>query len=113
MTNEKWQELVDQATNNFQDVTVYTGDLVSEAQEGLIKHGTQDVLEFTNSEGTFRIIRENRPAIQHKQDDSDQKLGIDAGRSEYIFAGADISHKTRFFKLDDMDQWRELDQGPR
>lgn len=60
MTDEKWDKLVEQAKNDFQDVSIYSEDMLVEVSDGQLKDGTQDVLEFTNEKGMFKVIRQNR-----------------------------------------------------
>ncbi|GAC1413629.1 MAG: hypothetical protein NVSMB66_5900 [Candidatus Doudnabacteria bacterium] len=60
MTDDKWEKLVQQAELDFQNVSYYTEDMLVEVRDGLLKDGTQDILEFTNDKGTFKVIRQNR-----------------------------------------------------
>jgi hypothetical protein len=60
MTDEKWQKLIEQAEADFQNVSYYSEDMLVEVRDDLLKDGTQDILEFTNDRGTFKVIRQNR-----------------------------------------------------
>ncbi|MDB4939621.1 MAG: hypothetical protein JWO40_46 [Candidatus Doudnabacteria bacterium] len=60
MTDDKWEKLVEQAKLDFDNVSYYTEEMLVEVRDGLLKDGTQDILEFTNDKGTFRVIRQNR-----------------------------------------------------
>ena len=60
MTDDKWQKLVEQAQMDFEDVLYYTDDILMEDRGDTFRDGTQDVLEFTNPRGKFKVIRINR-----------------------------------------------------
>jgi hypothetical protein len=70
MTDERWNALVEQAKKNFENVSVYTEDLLMETEDGLVKQGNQDILEFTNNNG------------------------------EYKFSDSEMTHRIRFYKDD-------------
>lgn len=107
MIDERWNMLVEQAKKNFKDVSVYTEDLIAETQDGAVKNGTVDILEFTNSTGTFKIVRENRPVVLDKKMSYSHRQG-DSARTEYVLSDTEFSHKVRFYK-DDLGDWIELD----
>jgi hypothetical protein len=64
MTEERWEKLVEMAKNDFENVSYYTEDMLFEVAEGHLKDGTQDILEFTNDRGAFKVIRQNRIDFQ-------------------------------------------------
>lgn len=99
--------LVDQAKKNFQDVALYTEDLLAETPDGLVKQGTQDILEFTNTGGKFKIVRENKPVVLEKKEHYSHRQG-DSARTEYVFSETEFSHKAKFYKEDAMGEWQEL-----
>ena len=108
MTNEKWDQLVEQAKQTFEDVTYLTDDLYVETADGEVQQGTQDVLEFSNDHGVFRVVRENKPVVLDKKMHYSHRQG-DSARTEYTFSDTEFTHKVRIFALDDDDQWQELD----
>ncbi len=60
MVEEKWQQLVEMAKSDFEDVLYYTDDILLEDRGDSFKDGTQDVLEFSNSKGKFKLVKVNR-----------------------------------------------------
>ena len=60
MIEEKWQQLVEMAQADFDDVLYYTDDIVVEDRGDHFKDGTQDVLEFSNARGRFKVVKVNR-----------------------------------------------------
>jgi hypothetical protein len=87
MIEEKWQQLVEQAKNDFDDVSYYTEDMLVEVRDGLLKDGTQDNLEFTNAKGRFKVVRQNRlqfgPKIEFYKENFGEWEKLDA--QETIF----------------------------
>lgn len=108
MNDERWAMLVDQAKKNFDDVSLSTEDLYVPTGEGDVKQGTQDILEFTNEKGTFRIIRENKPALIDKKMHYSHRAG-DAAKTEYVFSDTETVHHVRFFKQDYAGDWEEIE----
>jgi hypothetical protein len=107
MTEEKWQQLVDAAKKNFSHVQLSTEDLLVTTQDGQQKQGTQDVLQFENASGSFKLVRENRPAVLEKKEHYSHRQG-DTARVEYKVSDTDFSHKLRVYKEDSMGEWEEV-----
>jgi hypothetical protein len=108
MTDDKWDVLIEQAKANFGDVSVSTEDLIVETEDGPVRHGTQDVLEFSTDHGAFRVIRENRSRMLEKKTHHFNRQS-DTSESEYTFSDTDFTHKLRIFALDDDDEYKELE----
>lgn len=110
MTDDRWQALVDQAQKNFENVSYETEDLLVETEDGLVKQGTKDVLEFQNDIGQFRIIREIKPKVLEKKMHYSHQQGKGA-QAEYVFSDTETVKQVRFFMLDDLDEWKEIDSS--
>ena len=107
MTDDRWQELIETAKGHFKNVSLKTEDLLRETAEGEEKEGTQDILEFANPAGHFRVIRENRPLILEKKQFFSHRMG-DTARTEYKKSQTEFTHKIRVFKELDFDEWVEI-----
>jgi hypothetical protein len=107
MTNEKWEEIVLMVQKNFKGAKLSTEDLVEDSPEGPVKQGTQDVLEFSNSSGHFKLVRENRPMILEKKELYSTRAGQSA-QILYKKSETEFSHKLRVFKEEDFDEWEEV-----
>jgi|GEM_PF-494046 len=109
MTDEKWQQLVDMAQQNFKNVKLTTEDLVMDTPDGPKVQGTQDVLQFTTPGGRFQLVRENRPVVLEKKMMYTHRPG-DTARAEYKLSETEFSHKLRVYKEMDgeIDEWEEV-----
>jgi hypothetical protein len=110
MTDERWETLIKQAKSTFEDVNLRTEDLVVETADGLTKQGTQDILEFSNDMGVFKVIRENKPVVLDKKMHFSHRQG-DSASAEYVLSDTEFTHKVRIFGLNDEDEWEELDSA--
>jgi hypothetical protein len=108
MNNERWEALVQQAKKNFKDVSLENADLNVETADGLVNQGTEDILTFTNENGRFMIVRENKPQVLDKKMHFSHRQG-DSARTEYTFSDTELSHKIRMYMEDDMGEWQELE----
>jgi hypothetical protein len=108
MTDEKWQRLIQVAKETFDDVSLRTEDLLVETGEETVKQGTQEILEFSNDMGIFKVIRETKPAVLEKKMHYSHRQG-DSASTEYVFSDTEVTHKVRIFGLGDDDEWRELE----
>jgi hypothetical protein len=108
MTDEKWQVLIETAKKNFKNVTLRTEDLLGESAEGEVKQGTQDILEFENAQGSFRIVRENKPVVLEKKMHFSHRQG-DSARTEYVFSETEFSHKIVVFMEDIQGEWQRIE----
>ena len=107
MDNEKWQQIVDMAKANFDDVELSTEDITVETQDGPVKQGTVDVLIFENDSGRFKLVRENRPVVLEKKEHFSHRMG-DTARTEYKFSETEYSHKLRVYKETGYEEWEEI-----
>ena len=53
MQDDKWKHVNRTCKKSFRDVDLRTEDLTAETADGLVKQGTQEILEFTNDKGRF------------------------------------------------------------
>lgn len=108
MTDEKWEQLVDMTKKNFENVELFSEDLIVETGDGPQKQGTQDVLLFDHpSEDKYKLVRENRPVVLEKKEHYSHRAG-DTARTEYKFSDTEFSHKLRVFKEVDFEEWEEV-----
>lgn len=108
MQDDKWQEIVSMAKKNFRGVKLTTEDLIMDTQDGPIKQGTQDVLEFEHPNGQwYRLIRENKPIVLEKKELYSHRAGQSA-QTQYKFSDTEFSHKLRVYRESDMDEWEEV-----
>jgi len=106
MTDEKWQQLIDIAELQFQNVEKKTEPLVHTTQDGQEEQGTQDILVFENPMGRFKIVRENRPKVLEKKHHFSHRAG-DTARTEYKTSDTEVSHKLHVYKDVGYDDWEE------
>ncbi len=107
MTDEKWQQLIDVAEMQFNNVEKKTEDLIGETPDGPQKQGTRDILIFENSVGRFKLERESRPKILSKKEHYTHRPG-DTSRTEYQLSDTEMSHKLLVFKDEGFDDWEEI-----
>ena len=108
MNDERWQQTVDMAKKNFQDVSLTTEELIRETQDGPIKQGTQDILIFKQPSGCRkRLIRENKPVVLEKKEHYSHRMG-DTARTEYKFSETEFSHRLRVYKESGFEDWDEI-----
>lgn len=107
MTDEKWQQLIDIAEMQFNNVEVKTEDLIVTTEEGQQKQGTKDILIFENPKGRFRMVRENRPKILEKIEHYSHRQG-DTARTEYKMSDTEVTHKLKVYEDVGYDDWEEV-----
>lgn len=107
MTDERWEEFVESAMKNFDDVTLTKENLEVETDQGIEVRGTEDVLEFQNEAGRFRLVRENRPVVLEKKEFYSHRAG-DTARTEYKFSETEFSHKLRVYRENRYGDWEEI-----
>lgn len=107
MQDEKWEELIETAKKHFQNVSLTVEDLIKDTPEGEQVEGAQEILEFKNAGGHFRVVRENRPVVLEKKQFFSHRMG-DTARSEYKFSDTEFSHKLKVYKEVDFDEWEEM-----
>ncbi len=109
MTDERWEQFVDMAQKNFQDVTVRTDDWEMQGDGTPRAKGTLDTLEFYHPETDdhYRVIRQNSPLVLEKKMFYSHRQG-DTARSEYKTSDTEFSHKIVVFREDDYGDWQEV-----
>lgn len=108
MTDERWEALVEMAKKNFGGVELSTEDLIVGTQDGPVKQGTKDILEFDHPDASrYRLERENRPVVLEKKEHFTHRMGATA-RTEYKHSDTEFSHKLRVYKEDRMGEWEEI-----
>lgn len=107
MTDEKWQQLIDIAELQFQNVEVKKEDLIHTSEGGQEKRGTIDILIFENPKGRYKLARENRPKILGKVEHYSHRQG-DTSRTEYQISDSEITHKLKVYEDTGFDDWEEI-----
>ena len=107
MTNERWQQFIDLAQEQFENVDVQNEDLIFETEEGPQKQGTIDTLTFERGGDTFKLERENKPMVLDKKMHF-AKRASDTARAEYVLSETEFSHKLRVYKENMNGDWDEI-----
>src|SRR4029077_15844964 len=97
MQDDKWSQLVETAKANFRNVKISKQDLIVQSDDGPQNRGTQDILQFENNAGSFKIVRENKPVVLGKVEHFSHRAG-DMARTEYKLSETELSHKLRVYK---------------
>ncbi|MEZ4180625.1 MAG: hypothetical protein R3B41_03920 [Candidatus Doudnabacteria bacterium] len=108
MQDERWQQFVELAKSQFEEVEVWTEDLVYQTEDGPQIQGTVDILEFEKSNGDrFRLERENRPVVLDKKMHF-AKRASDTAQTEYVLSDSEYSHKIKVYQEDMSGEWEEV-----
>lgn len=97
MNNERWQQFVELAKDQFEDVEVYTEDIFVQTQDGPEQQGTKDVLSFERNGDRYVLERENKPLVLEKKMHY-AKRATDTARTEYVLSDTEFTHKLRVYK---------------
>ncbi len=107
MTDEKWQQLVDVAELQFDNVEKRTEDLIVDTPDGPQKNGVQQVLIFENPAGRFKLVLESKPKVLSKKEHYTHRPG-DTARTEYEFSDTEMTRKLHVYKDEGYDDWEEI-----
>jgi hypothetical protein len=107
MTDDKWQQLIDVAELQFDNVEKRTEDLVMDTPDGPQKNGTRDILIFENPLGRFKLVRESKPKVLSKKEHYTHRPG-DTSRTEYTMSDTEMTHKLHVYKDEGYDDWEEI-----
>lgn len=108
MTNERWEQFIELAKQQFSGVEVSTEDLVYQSEDGPQKQGTVDILEFEHKNGDrYRLERENKPKVLEKKMHY-AKRATDTAQAEYVFSDTEFTHKLRVYKEGLSGDWEEI-----
>ncbi len=107
MTDEKWQQLIDVAEMQFNNVEKKTEDLMGQTPDGPQKQGTLDILIFENPGGRFKLERESRPRILSKKEHYNHRPG-DTARTDYQLSDTELTYKLHVYKDEGYDDWEEI-----
>lgn len=106
MTDERWDELVENMQNQGQ-VELTTEPLYHESAMGREEAGTKDILVFKRAGNTYKVVRENKPVVLDKKMFYSHRQG-DTARTEYKLSDTEMSHKVKVYREIDIDEWEEL-----
>jgi len=108
MQDDRWQQLVEMAQAHFKGVKQYTEDLIMDTQDGPVKQGVGEVVEFDHADGKrYKLVRENKPIVLEKKELFSHRAGQSA-QTQYKFSDSEFSHKLRVYKEVDFDEWEEV-----
>lgn len=107
MNNERWQQFIDLAKDQFDEVEVSTEDLTVQTADGPEVRGTLDILIFERSGDRYKLQRENKPLILEKKEHF-AKRATDTARTEYVLSDTEYTHKLRVYKETDSGDWEEI-----
>lgn len=107
MTDEKWQQLIDVAELQFQNVEIKREDLMVETPEGTRKEGTKDILIFENQAGRFKLERENTPKVTGKTMHYSHRPNTSA-QVDYKFSDTEFTHRLYVFQDTGYNDWDEI-----
>ncbi len=107
MNDDKWEQLVEMAKKNFNNVTVFTEAMTIDTPDGEQQQGKEDVLEFENELGHFQMVRESKPLVINKKMHFSHRQG-DTARTEYTISETEFSHKLYVYKQDGLGNWDEV-----
>lgn len=111
MTDERWEQFVEDGKKRFADMVVLE-ETWSDDRGDEIQTGTQDAVEFTlpGTTDRYRVVRENRPLVLDKKLHYSHRQG-DTAQTQYILSDTELSHKLRVYKEDDYGEWQEVTAG--
>ena len=108
MDNDKWEALKEELKRKFKVEDEHFEDLTMNTADGEVISGKAEVLIFETSMGKIKLARESKPVVLGKKEFYSHQQGKSA-RTEYQFSDTEFSHKIKAYKLDDMDEWKEID----
>ncbi len=100
MTDERWEEFIETAKQQFQEVRV-SSERGEEADE------TIDVVTFELAKQVYKIERQNRPVVLEKKQHYSHRQG-DTARTEYVLSDTEFSHKIKVYKENMYGDWEEV-----
>lgn len=108
MTDERWEQFVEDAQNKFESVGV-SAERWEEEHDGKTMSGTNNVVEFLlpGTGERYKVVRENRPTVLDKKHHYSHRQG-DTARTEYVLSETELSHKMKVYKEDDYGDWEEV-----
>ncbi len=107
MTDERWQQFIDLAKDQFQNVEISTEELSVQTVDGPEVRGSVDILIFDRAGDTYKLVRENRPVVLEKKMLHSKRAG-DTAQIEYKFSDTEFSHKLHVYKETDSGDWDEI-----
>ena len=107
MTDERWQQFIELAKDQFDNVEVSTEDLLVQSIDGPEVRGSVDILVFERGGDTYKLKRENRPLVLERKEHH-AKRATDTTQVEYKFSTTEFSHKLHVYKETDSGDWDEI-----
>lgn len=107
MNNERWQQFIELAKEQFSNVEISTEDLVVHSADGPQVRGTKDVLLFSRDGDYYKLERENKPLVLERTEHF-AKRASDTARVDYKFSDTEFTHKLRVYKETDNGDWDEI-----
>ncbi len=108
MTDTQWDNLLDTIEKRFGEVEIVTEDILNDRDGGQSIAGVKEIVEIETAAGTFRLVRETRPAVLGSTFHYSHQQGA-AARREYIFSHTELVHRLLAYRLNDNDEWELID----
>ena len=110
MTNERWQQFIELAKDQFDDVEISTEELSVQTMDGPEVRGSVDILIFERDGDRYKLERENKPVVLERKEHF-AKRANDTAQIEYKFSDTEFVHKLRVFKENLSGDWEEISAG--
>ena len=111
MQLDQWESLKEELKRKFKIESERTEDLLMETQDGPVKQGTADVVEFETPIGKIKLAFQSKPLVLDKREIYSHQQGKSA-RTEYTFSETEKTHKFKAYKWNtDSEEWDEIDPG--
>ncbi len=108
MQDDKWEALKEELKRKFKVEDQHFEDLITSTADGPVISGKVEVIIFETPMGKIKLVRESKPVVLGKKEFYSHQQGK-AARTEYQFSDTEFSHKIKAYKLDDEDEWKEMD----
>ena len=109
MTPERWQEIKKRVKRQDSKAEEGREDLLMDTAEGQIKTGEAEFIVFENPTlGRLKLELQKKPRVEEKKFHYSHRQGQSA-RVEYKFSEHELVYTLKAYKLDDMEEWKEID----
>lgn len=107
MTDERWQQFIELAEEQFDNVEVSSTELTVQTEDGPEVRGSIDTLLFERDGDYYKMERENKPLILERKEHY-AKRATDTARTEYVLSETELTHKLRVYKENMNGDWEEI-----
>lgn len=107
MNDTQWENLLDSLEKRFPGVDIFSEELAMNRGGETVMEGIREIAEFDMDMGTFRVVRESKPAVLGTKFHYSHRQGA-AGRTEYIFSDTELVHRLHAYRMTDDGEWEEI-----